>query len=118
MNEPHLILDAFILFYGANGLWICIKMFRSKQLVESRMIIPNGYHLTDCTDQPRYYRYILPRAAAFSLVALLSSGVNLLSAAAPGLFPDLVINITIPVFLIAVAFWGLTLARTAKRYWN
>ena len=117
MNEPHLILDAFILFYGVNGLWVCIKMLRSKQLVESRMIIPNGYQLTDCTDQPGYYHYILPRATVFSLVVLLSSGANLLCAAVPGLFPASIINITIPVFLIAVASWGLALARTVKRFW-
>ncbi len=118
MNKPYLILDAFILFYGVNGLWTCVKMLRGKHLVDSRMVVPNGYLLTDCADPTGYYRHILPRMLAFSLAALLSSGVNLLSAAVPGLFPQLVINITIPVFLIALVLFGLTLARAAKRYWT
>lgn len=50
MESPYLVLDAFILFYGFSGLQTCWKMFRSKGLVQSRMIVPGDHTLTDCRD--------------------------------------------------------------------
>lgn len=117
ITDYHIILDLFITFYGLTGSLACLNMYRTHTLSPSRLIIPNSLAPEDCVDPEGYLRCILPRAAVFSLLNLVCGGVNLLCAFFPDCFPPVLLNVTIPVFLVNLLLFGHTLSKTAKHYW-
>lgn len=117
INDYHIILDLFIAFYGLTGSLACLNMYRTRTLLSSRLIIPNGLSPEDCVDPEGYLRCILPKAAIFSLLNLVCGVTNLLSGFFPDRFPPVLLNVTIPIFLVNLVLFGRTLSKTAKHYW-
>lgn len=117
IGDYHAILDLLVIFYGLSGLTACLNMYRTRRLSSSRLIVPNGMAPEDCADPEAYLRCILPRAAAFSLINLICGGVDLICVFLPDVFPSLLLNISIPVFLLNLLIFGVSLRRAVKRFW-
>ena len=119
MDASFLDLFMLLLFGGAfvYSMYTYIKLRRTGQLFDNKLLYPGGCARSDCSDEEGYIAFIGPKILVFSLICLLAFICEaLLGYVLPNL--PMAFHIGAMVIEVAAFVWlALGYNAAAKRFW-
>ncbi len=113
----YMIIDVFVLICGIYSLSQWFKLKQAGELVDCKLIYPNGCNADNCRDPEAFYIYIVPRFFAFGIVTAVTGLFTVLNDVLAFL-PSTATMIANAIFVLMIVYFGAVISKSYKQFFQ
>lgn len=118
MDTYNFFMDICLFLCGIKGIQLQKETLRLGYPPEKTLLCPRSFSIKGHSRSRKYCQEVCPKLLILSLILIICSFANILAELVFSNYSQLIISVSIPLLLLAIIWFGLSLSKAQKKHFD